>query len=250
MKIEKKIKEKYLFEGNFITKNIYFFFNKYISKFVSFRKSYSQGAMDLILDTILKKKDSGVYVDVGCQHPIKNNNTYLLFKRGWSGVNIDLDKFNIELFKFNRPRDYNVNKAVSDKKEIVDLYFYHQKSPINTLNKKISELQNDSVSEIKKMETETLSSILDSSPYKSIDVLSIDVEGSELKVLKGLNFDKYKPKLIIVEYLDLKANKWEIPYNNFKNIQSSEIYNFLISKNYNFVNWVNGDLVFVSRHFF
>ena len=100
------------------------------------------------------------------------------------------------------------------------------------------------------METETLSSILDSSPYKSIDVLSIDVEGSELKVLKGLNFDKYKPKLIIVEYLDLKANKWEIPYNNFKNIQSSEIYNFLISKNYNFVNWVNGDLVFVSRHFF
>ena len=84
---------------------------------------------------------------------------------------------------------------------------------------------------------------------KKIDVLSIDVEGYELKVLKGLNFEKYRPDVIIVEYLDPDANKWEIPYNNIANVMRSEIYNFLVFKNYNFVNWVNGDLIFINSSF-
>ena len=54
--------------------------------------SYSLNAVDLIIDYIFKDKDIGTYVDVGAQHPISNNNTYLLFKRGWNGINIDLDR--------------------------------------------------------------------------------------------------------------------------------------------------------------
>ena len=90
---------------------------------------------------------------------------------------------------------------------------------------------------------------MDKTPLTNIDILSIDVEGFELKVLKGLNFNKYKPKIIIVEFLDLEAIKWEIPYNNFDKIIKSDLYKFIISKDYNFVNWVNGDLVFVSKYF-
>ena len=75
------------------------------------------------------------------------------------------------------------------------------------------------------------------------------MEGYELKVLKGLDFNKFNPKVIIIEFLDIKSKKWEIPYNNFENIQNSDIYKFLINKNYKFVNWVNGDLVFVSNYF-
>ena len=54
--------------------------------------SYSYNAVDLIIDYIFKGKSDGLYLDIGAQHPISNNNTYLLFKRGWSGINIDLDK--------------------------------------------------------------------------------------------------------------------------------------------------------------
>ena len=39
--------------------------------------------------------NNGIYIDVGCNHPIKFNNTYLLYKRGWSGINIDLDSKSI-----------------------------------------------------------------------------------------------------------------------------------------------------------
>ena len=132
---------------------------------------------------------------------------------------------------------------------LTDLFFYHHKSPINTLVKEISDKQNSKLNEIKKVKTATLNNILEKTNINRIDLLTIDVEGNELKVLKGLNFDKFLPKLIIVEYLDINSQKWEIPYNNIENIMKSEIYNFIISKNYKFVNWVNGDLVFVSKKF-
>ena len=87
--------------------------------------SYSFGGCDLLVDYIFKNQSTGIYVDVGCQHPISNNNTYLLFKRGWSGVNIDLDQSNINLFKIARPRDFNICSALSSEKGNDVLYFAH-----------------------------------------------------------------------------------------------------------------------------
>ena len=244
----KFIKEKIFFNKNSPLKYIYFFINKIISIF-AYKKSYSQGSMDLILNHIFKNKIDGFYIDVGCQHPIKNNNTYLLFKKGWTGVNIDLDKVNIDLFNFFRPKDNNINSAISSKVENVKLFYYHQKSPINTLDEKISLKQQAKIEKKIDIQTNTLENILDNYSIKTIDLLTIDVEGFELKVLNGLNFDKYKPSVIIVEFLDLEANKWEIPYNNLDNVLKSEIYSFLINKNYKLVNWVNGDLVFIQKNY-
>ena len=244
----KYIKEKIFFNKKSPLKYIYFFINKIISIF-AYKKSYSQGSMDLILNHIFKDKKDGFYIDVGCQHPIKNNNTYLLFKKGWKGVNIDLDNVNIDLFNFFRPKDNNVNSAVSNNVEKVKLFYYHQKSPINTLDEKISMKQQAKIEKKIDIQTNTLENILDNYSINKIDLLTIDVEGFELKVLKGLNFDKYKPSVIIVEFLDLEANKWEIPYNNLDNVLKSEIYSFLTNKNYKLVNWVNGDLVFFQKNF-
>ena len=223
IKLDKKLKEIFLSKGNNPIKYLYFFFNQIVSSF-SFKKSFSQGSMDLILNIIFRDQQSGIYVDVGCQHPVKNNNTYLLYKKGWSGINIDLDKVNIDLFNYHRPKDYNFNFAISDKKEEVDLFYYHQKSPINTLDKAVSDKQSSTPEKILKVKTETLTDIIEKTSITNIDILSIDVEGYELKVLKGLDFERYKPKLIITELLDLTAAKWEIPYNKLDNVVNSEIY--------------------------
>ena len=58
-----------------------------------------------------------IYVDVGCYHPIHWSNTLLLHKRGWKGVNVDLDKSRITEFERLRPGDYNVLAAVSDRSD-------------------------------------------------------------------------------------------------------------------------------------
>ena len=118
-------------------KNIYNLFNLIYKKNKSKKYYYSFGGIDIIVDYIFKNKSDGFYIDIGCQHPISNNNTYLLHKRGWSGINVDLDKKNIELFNLHRKKDYNVEIAVSSKNTQKELFFYHDKSPINTLEKRV-----------------------------------------------------------------------------------------------------------------
>ena len=100
---------------------------------------------------IFKNKDNGIYLDIGCGHPIKNNNTYLLNKRGWKGINIDLDEDNISLFNTYRKNDLNIATAISDKEGESDLFFYHKRSALNTINKVNAEYQSAKVKTIKKI---------------------------------------------------------------------------------------------------
>lgn len=230
---------------------IYLELNLLHKKFLSKKEYFSFSGVDIILEKIFKNQDKGIYIDVGCQHPIKNNNTYLLYKKGWEGINVDLDKDNIDLFNASRSKDNNFNKALSSDVNDVDLYFYHKKSPINTINKRTSEFQKSKVSSIKKIKTDTLDNIILNTKYKnsSFDLLSIDVEGHELEVLKGFNLVKFSPNVIVVEYLDLNVSKLEIKNLSIEDILDTEIYKYLISKNYILVNSIYSDLVFVNKKF-
>jgi len=220
-------------------------------KFFEKKISYSQGGIDLLLNHIFKNKKNGFYIDIGCNHPVKNNNTYLFYKKGWSGINIDLDKKSIDLFKLFRPNDKNINCAVSSSNLEQNLFFYHDKSPINTISDLAANYQNANVKEIRKIKTQTLNSILDNLNLKNkqIDIVSIDVEGHEMEVIKGFNLQKYKPHVVVVEYLDLSAKKLEIKNLNINNVLKSEIYNYMVFQNYTLVNWLHSDLVFVNNLF-
>ena len=234
-----------------IYNSIYNFFNIWHKKIKSKKNYYSYGGIDIIVDYIFKDKKRGFYIDVGCQHPISNNNTYLLHKKGWRGINIDLDSENIKLFKYEREGDYNFNGAISSQIGESDLYFYHNKSPINTLVKKVSVHRNAKVKEVKKVKTTTLDSVIEQSPFKKnkFDFLSIDVEGSELEVLKGFDLKKYSPNVIVIEYLDLSTKMLEIKNLNIDNVLNSELYRFMKNNNYSFVNWLHADLVFFNNAF-
>ena len=213
--------------------------------------SYSYGGIDSLILNIFKNQKNGFYLDIGCGHPIKNNNTYLLNKKGWSGINIDLDEENIHLFNSYRKKDVNLAIAVSDKEGETDLYFYHSKSALNTINKENADFQKAKVSAIRKVETQTINKILENSPFKDrkIDFLSVDVEGSELPILKNFDFKKYSPKVIVVEYLDLSLKKLEIKNLNINNIIKSEIYKLIESNNYTLANILHSDLVFINNNF-
>ena len=79
---------------------------------------FSQFGEDRILLEILKPKfTKGFYVDVGCYHPKKHSNTYLLHKKGWSGINIDIEQNKIDVFNLMRPGDLNILAPVSNEKK-------------------------------------------------------------------------------------------------------------------------------------
>jgi len=214
--------------------------------------SYSYGGIDSLIIKIFKSKKNGIYIDLGCGNPIKNNNTYQLYKKfNWTGINIDLDKENIKLFEISRPSDENISAAVSDSFKETSLFFYHSKSSLNTISKVNAEYQKAKVNKSFKVNTVTLNSILEKSKFntKEIDFLSIDVEGSELTILKNFNFEKYNIKVIVVEYLDLSLTSLEIKNLKIENIINSEVYRFMISKNYSLANVLHSDLVFINNNF-
>ena len=227
------------------------FLRVFIKSLTHKKISYSYGGVDSLVLNIFKNQEKGFYLDIGCGHPIKNNNTYLLNKKGWNGINIDLDEENIDLFNSYRKKDVNLATAVSDKEGEEDLYFYHSKSALNTISKENADFQKAKVSAIKKIKTQTINNILENSPYKNkkIDFLSVDVEGSELSVLKNFDFKKYSPKVIVVEYLDLSLKKLEIKNLNIDNILKSDIYKLIISNNYTLANVLHSDLVFIQNKF-
>ena len=216
-------------------------------KILSQKKSYSFGGCDLLIDYIFKSKSLGFYLDVGCQHPISNNNTYKFYKRGWRGINIDLDEKNIRLFDLERPKDTNICKCVSSDISEKNLFFFHSGSPINSLEKKT--VSNKKNYEIQKIKTFTLDSILANYNFDSIDYFNLDVEGHELDVLKSFNIKRYKPKVVSVEFIDYQMNKLEFKNNDINRILQSEIYKYFISNDYHFINWTHADLIFVHKSF-
>ena len=96
-------------------KKIFLYYNIYIRNFKFLFKN-SQFGEDKRIIKLFNKNEKGTYLDVGCFHPTRQNNTYLMYKLGWNGINIDLNPLTIELFNVARPNDINICAAVSNKK--------------------------------------------------------------------------------------------------------------------------------------
>ena len=176
---------------------------------------------DTAILNYFKDKKNGFYIDVGCYHPIHRNNTYLLHKKNWNGINIDTSQFSIDLFDYMRPNDLNYKCATSNKNQIIKLFYQKELSQLSTTERDQAETVFQGNIKEKEVQAFTLDEILNRDKYKNskIDFLDIDVEGADLKVLEGLSFDKFKPELVCVEIHE-------------KKIKKSDIYNFLINKNY------------------
>ena len=241
MKIEEKIKNKYLYSKKTnIFKFFYFYFQFLKAKFKP-RLAYSHWGIDLIITKLLNSKNKGIYIDVGCHHPFLNNHSYLLYKSGWEGINIDIDYNSIDMFNFFRKSDVNIQTAVTDHKGEVDLFFYHNRAAKNTISKEFG----SDAKEQKKINSDTLNNIIENSKFKDskVDFVSIDVEGNEMNVLNGFNLKKYKPKLILLEFI--LPNKKEFYEKDINEITNSEVYNFLIKNEYKLINWNHDDLLFM-----
>ena len=230
-------------------KNIISRLSLFKRRHLSKKVSYSFGGVDLLVDYIFKDKKNGTYMDIGAQNPYSNNNTYLLYKRGWKGTNIDLDLENIKLFDIARKKDTNICTAVSSKIAELDLYFFHSKSPINTVEKIVADNNEAKFTSVKKIKTTTLNFIFESNKIEHVNYLNIDVEGHELDVLKGFDLIKYKPDVMSIEYLDLEMKKLEFKNNKLENILDSDLYTHMIKNNYSLVNWNHADLIFINNNF-
>lgn len=167
--------------------------------------SYSQEGEDILLKRIIGHIHyPGTFVDIGAHHPVKFSNTYLFYQAGWRGINIAATPGSIDLFNQLRPHDINLEIPVSDKVEELTFYIFNY-AELNTFSEEqVREWDGKGdvrlVDEIK-LKTSTITSILERHyPAKTnFDLLSIDVEGLDIRILKSIDFNTYKFKYIIAE---------------------------------------------------
>ena len=211
-KVRKKIKSTFLYD---VLRNYFPKINK------SFSETYGE---DLFVNYYFKGLKKGVYVDIGCNLPKSGSLTYMLYKRGWNGVKVDISKRSIQLNKIYRKRDINLNIAVGKYEKEVDSYIFYENCSMNTVNKKFSKYTEKSVNKrpiVTKIYQKKLDTILKKNKIKKINYLNIDVEGSEAEVLSGFNILQFKPELVSIEIHDKKCP----PLNN-------KIYKYFIKNKY------------------
>ena len=124
---------KKIFLKTKFTYQIYLYYNLYIRhKCYIKRSQYSQWGEDQFISDYFREKQNGVYLDIGCFHPFMYSNTCLLHRKGWQGINIDINPTSIDLFNIARPKDTNLCTTINKKKEIFNIFYDDPFSPINT----------------------------------------------------------------------------------------------------------------------
>jgi len=170
--------------------------------------SYSQYGEDLILKGLMERDQidlskKGFYLDVGAHHPTRFSNTKLFYDLGWGGINIEPNEGIKNLFDKTRPRDKTLEIGLG-KRCGYQKFFLYNESALNSLNNRNSELSDTPYSSTgsKEIETSRMEVILNDFHGESLpepNFLDIDVEGLEMEVLEGNNWDKFKFNYILIE---------------------------------------------------
>jgi FkbM family methyltransferase len=208
-------------------------------------KSYSQEGEDMILRRLFEKQQRGFYVDVGAHHPKRFSNTYFFYKKGWNGINIDAMPDSMKFFNKIRPRDINIEKPIFDEKKLLKYYAFNEPA-LNGFSKELSEERASKKGVkllfTKDIETITLEEILNVNlpKNKSIDFMSIDVEGLDYTVLKSNNFNKFRPKAILIEIIG----------SSLSDIDNSEISNYLKNYNYSIYAKAVNTVIFIENEYY
>tara|TARA_B100000963_G_scaffold361394_1_gene396519 strand:- start:1044 stop:1757 length:714 start_codon:yes stop_codon:yes gene_type:complete len=190
-------------------KYYFYFFKNY--ELIKNSKSFSQEGEDKFLLEYFKDRVNGFYIDVGAFHPYRINNTYLLYKKGFKGINIDISATSIDFFDLARPDDVNLNVGASDKFEEKIFFSKKNLSFHNTLSKSLAEshIQTEPFKKKYSISCKTLDEIIEKTKFSNeiIDFLNIDAEGYDYQVLLGLNLKKYNPEVICIEISPLIDKK-------------------------------------------
>jgi len=167
---------------------------------------FSEAGQDMLVkDNFFKNQKSGFFLEIGAFDGIEGSNCYHFEKfMNWEGIAIEASPLQFKKLKKNRNCKL-MNIAIGSENKQVEFYEvvegFTQMSGINNLNFKDSfeRIKKKSNSKINKIniECKTFEKLVLSDQI--IDLISIDIEGNESDVLKTINFDKYKIKVIILE---------------------------------------------------
>ena len=201
------------------------------------KQFYSQDGEDAVMWSLFGDDTPGYFVEVGALDGRRFSNCYSFELAGWKGVCVEPHHDYIELVRRNRPGSTCVHAAVSDHDADAAPFFANRRGTLSTLDASKETLWKQRFAryftgfDTQRVPVRTLTRILDEAGAPApVDVVSIDVEGHELNVLRGLDFDKYRPRVLVIEALDAGA--------------AAELEAFMSGKGYRKARQISSNLLF------
>jgi len=181
-----------------------------------------QKCEDFLVNLIFNKKNNGTFLDIGAHDGVRFSNSFAFSKLGWKGICVEAHPDYYQICYNNRNNDNTkiINVACSNSDEEKITFYSNYRGSLSTLNPNLNEYykvhykgyyvdknHTDKVEnftngpiDVKANKLDTIiENNFDFFGTHEIDLISIDVDGSEEFVLGGFDILKYRPKVIIFE---------------------------------------------------
>jgi len=164
--------------------------------------SYAQRFEDFHLWRALGDIANGFYIDVGAGHPVYDNVSFAFYLAGWRGITVEPNPALAELGRAVRPRDRLVEGLCGAAPGAATLYLqreFHGLSTIIAEHARGAEKETGRTAEAVTLPMITLAALCEAHAPPEFEYLKVDVEGAEAAVLRGADFARFRPKVIVVE---------------------------------------------------
>ena len=163
--------------------------------------SYAQNFEDVMLARVFGGRTDGFYVDVGAGDPVELSVTKWFYDLGWNGINIEPNPVFHQKLMAERARDINL-KCGAGAFDGEAQYFQVPAGELSSFDRDVRAHAEAAGMPVVPITAAVLrlTTILDRhANERLIDFLKIDVEGWEREVLTGLDLQRYRPTVIVVE---------------------------------------------------
>ncbi len=165
--------------------------------------SYAQNAEDVVLWRALGHVKEGRYVDVGANHPRIDSVSRAFYERGWSGITVEPLADLMALHRAERPRDIQVQAAAAEADSDALTLHSVPGTGLSTIVTEVDERNRKDGWPVEDIEVEarTLTRILGDAgdDFDEIHFMVIDLEGAEEQALSGLDLQRWRPWILVVE---------------------------------------------------
>lgn len=174
---------------------------------------YAQAGEDAVISFILsymgEEKKGGSYLDIGCNDYKKLSNTYHFYEQGMRGVLVDANPRFVEQIKEKRPEDAVLNVGVGAENSDSLRFYILNGDGLSSFNKQaVEEAMKESpwlkIEEEIEVPVITVNEIFEKHFYAVPTIVSIDIEGDELAILKSIDMEKYRPLIYIIETIEYR----------------------------------------------
>ena len=213
---------------------------------IYYRKSWSQCGEDLILrylfDLLQIARPS--YIDIGAHHPWYYNNTYLFYRQGARGVNVEPDPSLHAGLRRGRRHDINLNLGIGAREGELDFYVMSART-LNTFSeseaRRYVEEHGLRIIETRHIKVQTFAHTVDTHMGRTPDLVSLDVEGWDLDILRSIDFSKYRPHVFCVETVSYAKG-------DGSGVKSPEIHALMLEKGYRLYADTYINSIYVAEH--